>query len=191
MSAPVCWACSCAQASDQEHFDRATVVFTGTVTGVRDARDARRWTFDVESVQKGGAAPELDVLTGTTGNTCAPDLKEGGRYQVFARRNDDGRLETTICDGTRSLDEDGEGGGEAFRGTVTPEPAATATPAVEERSRDELIERGSTSQAAAEASRDASRRSGFRRYAFVAGVMAVTAAAIWLVARRLRRRGAS
>jgi hypothetical protein len=70
-----------------------------------DGNDRLSWRVDVESVEKGGAAPLENVLTGTKGDTCAPGFEIERRYQIFTSRNSDGRLETNLCAGTHVLEE--------------------------------------------------------------------------------------
>ncbi|MEX2393402.1 MAG: hypothetical protein WD826_02870 [Actinomycetota bacterium] len=112
ITAPPCLACSCVESSDAEKFENASAVFTGEVTDVEDAQpgpdggDRLSWRVDVESVEKGGAAPIEHVLTGGAGDTCSPGIEVGKRFQVYASRNSDGRLETNLCAGTHELDGD-------------------------------------------------------------------------------------
>jgi hypothetical protein len=106
-----CLACSCVAASDEDKFEQADVVFTGTVTEGESAdfrsdivgAEPMLFTFDVDAVQKGGAAPEQGVLTNKDEASCGVPFEDGKLYQVFAHRNDDGQLETTGCQGTREL----------------------------------------------------------------------------------------
>ena len=114
---PTCLACSCPKASDQQHFVNADVVFTGIVTNLTDAptggdkslgSDPVSWTFNVQSVQKGGAAPGQEVIAPGQATTCAPGFEVGKRYEVFATRNSQTKLQTTVCDGTRALDASGK-----------------------------------------------------------------------------------
>jgi hypothetical protein len=145
------------QSSDAEKFANATSVFTGTVTDVEDAplspdgTERLSWSIDVESVEKGGAAPTEHVLTGTQGDTCAPGFEVGERFQVYASRNSDGRLETNLCSGTHALDDDAEPA--VVARTPPPEETPAATPTVQPR-RGERPERsgegGATEDHAAE-----------------------------------------
>lgn len=108
----VCLACSCLVATDEEHFARADVVFTGHAVERRDANagnpfqssaDPVHWTFDTGSVQKGAVDGDAVVSTPRNEASCGFTFVEGRRYQVFANRAEDGSLETGLCSGTREL----------------------------------------------------------------------------------------
>jgi hypothetical protein len=99
------WACSCAGAPDEVHYEQATAVFIGTAVERRDPREGPatlRWTFAVESVSKGDAAPRQVVLTPAGGNICEFTFTIGERYQVYAS-TDAGELWTGLCSGNRAL----------------------------------------------------------------------------------------
>lgn len=106
-----CLACSCIAASDAEHFRQAEVVFVGIVLERRpiapepisSSADPVTWVFDVESVQKGEAAEQQEVVSPRDEASCGFEFQIGRRYQVFASRSDDGRLATNLCTGTREL----------------------------------------------------------------------------------------
>jgi hypothetical protein len=115
--APGAWACSCVTATDAQHFERADVVFIGTVTAKDDPHadeevvsTGRRvtWTFEVRSVQKGSADDPADVRSSADEASCGFEFRVGKRYQVYAGRAG-GNLNTGLCAGTRAL-----AGGTAF-----------------------------------------------------------------------------
>jgi hypothetical protein len=94
------WACSCVQSTPKEHAARADVIFTGTATDP-DLQEGVYWTsFDVEILYKGTLGPTAAVETvGDAAGSCGIVFKEGQRYTVFARAQEDG-LDTNICMGT-------------------------------------------------------------------------------------------
>ncbi len=125
-AAPPCLACSCIAASDQEHYERADVVFTGKATerhdpatgGPQGSADPIHWTFDVDGVQKGKADDPAVVETTRDEASCGVTFVIGHRYQVFA--TDTGEyLHTGLCSGTRELN--------ASQGPYVP-PSATPAP---------------------------------------------------------------
>lgn len=96
------FACSCQAKSQDAYFAEATHVFTGTPTERRDG-DVVTWTFDVETVEKGGIGDTAEVsVKRSTVDTCDFTFHDGTRYQVFAFE-DGGALRTGICSGTRTL----------------------------------------------------------------------------------------
>lgn len=125
----VAWACTCAPASDAEHYEGADAVFIGEMTNKDDPHptatpteperqgDTITYTFDVEEAQKGDVDDPEQVDSIRASNFCGYQFAEGERYQVFADLRD-GRYETSICSGTRSL-----GDQEPYRpATPTPDP---------------------------------------------------------------------
>jgi hypothetical protein len=85
-------------------------VFIGSVvaredpnTGdVQSSADPISWTFDVQSVQKGGAGGSETITSVRDSATCGFEFTVGKRYQVFADRSSSG-LTTDICAGTVGL----------------------------------------------------------------------------------------
>jgi hypothetical protein len=105
------YACSCAAASEAEHFRDADAVFTGTLPGLppSEASGGGRITitYDVTRVYKGEVAHLQQVATESQGTACGVNLT-GGPYLVFAHaRKDRGGqhvlLTTSSCGGTRDL----------------------------------------------------------------------------------------
>jgi hypothetical protein len=94
---PPAHACSCAGFDDQQAYDHADVVFTGTIESVvdpdsGDSRAPRAYTFAVDEVQKGDAAPRQVVRSEQWGASCGLELTGTGPFVVFA--------ETTVYDGS-------------------------------------------------------------------------------------------
>jgi hypothetical protein len=103
--------------TDQEAFDRADVVFTGIVAGIEDPRSGssmapRVFTFAVDDVYKGDAAPQQVVRSEQSGASCGLELAGPGPFVVFATtsvhesssmRLGQGELHASLCGGTRPL----------------------------------------------------------------------------------------
>jgi len=51
---------------------------------------------------------EIEILTGFGGGDCGYPFQTGAEYVVYAYKNSDGRLETSICSGTRPVAEAGD-----------------------------------------------------------------------------------
>lgn len=125
-AAPPCFACSCVAATDEEHYQRADVVFTGKATerhdpstgGPQGSADPIHWTFDVDGVQKGNADDPAVVETSRDEASCGVTFAIGRRYQVYATNTGE-YLHTDLCSGTRELN--------ASQGPYAP-PAATPVP---------------------------------------------------------------
>jgi len=64
---------------------------------------ARRVRFEVSEVVKGSLPTRMRVLTGWGHGDCGYEFEQGSQYVVFANRAADGRLSTSICDGTSEL----------------------------------------------------------------------------------------
>ena len=109
-------ACSCAVLTDQEAFDRADVVFVGTlveiVTPPGDAylsTDPERFVLDVERVYKGDAVDPQTIVTARDGASCGLEIHGPGPFLVYATStdsivtgaNDDERY-ANLCSGTRA-----------------------------------------------------------------------------------------
>lgn len=103
-------ACSCVKyQSIDEHIDSYEVIFLGESTGTqRDVDDYDRTTlgrkteFVVIDVLKGDKSEKVDVFhTKNTGGNCGINFFDGAKYLVFANRDNEGRLQTSFCSGTR------------------------------------------------------------------------------------------
>lgn len=103
-------ACSCAEPSPEVAYERASVVFAGTVTsigqsfsqwlGVSQSGD-RLIRFTVSRRWKGVPDAREVVRAALTGEACGYPFREGGTYLVYAV----GGFERTtgFCDGTKEL----------------------------------------------------------------------------------------
>jgi hypothetical protein len=179
--APVCLACSCVERSKQERFTEADVVFTGVVDRL-DRGEITQATFDVTSVEKGGAAPEQVIRTVNDEAGCGVTFVEGDRYQVFATQEDDGNLHTTICAGTVSLDA-------KQKPYISTEGAVPSTPKPEETlSPREALEQGPMGTMLREQRQAQEATKARRNYTFAGVALVVIALAIGLLLRRRRQK---
>jgi hypothetical protein len=120
-------ACTCSQSAPGKcaGLPRGGVVFLGTVAGIHavppsnssasaddtpaagsqpDASSAPlfRYHFRVDERFSGPAASAIDVFSGGEDGDCGYRFKSGAQYLVFTHEGADGRLYSTICDGTRA-----------------------------------------------------------------------------------------
>ena len=102
MTAPPCWACSCAPSSKKEKGQNADVVFTGKVISKETLGDTTdlKVRFQVGKVYKGEANKQTNVFTTTKGSLCGYKFKEDTKYTVFAYYSD-GKKYTSTCTGTK------------------------------------------------------------------------------------------
>lgn len=96
------YACTCAEADDREYYERAEVVFKGTLTapthaGVPDGVV----TFAVSRVYKGAVTSTQEVETGINDGSCGMGLQGPGPFLVFAKGG--AALEADLCSGTREI----------------------------------------------------------------------------------------
>ena len=102
-------ACTCAPFTKPQLVGNAYVIFTGTVTGTSrgfpfglgctaSSADPVSIVFDVESVYKGHASPQVTVSTVVGGSSCGYAFQTGKRYTVFATGALD-KPETNLCRG--------------------------------------------------------------------------------------------
>ncbi len=112
-------ACSCAESTDREHLDNASVVFVGTVVDEWSqpppesgeySSDLPRWfTFGVTEVHKGDAFEAQSIRTSVDGAACGMELAGRGPYLIFAVGETDlsrpgaGEYRSGLCAGNRSL----------------------------------------------------------------------------------------
>ncbi|HEX7176253.1 MAG TPA: carboxypeptidase-like regulatory domain-containing protein [Pyrinomonadaceae bacterium] len=115
-------ACSCAgSAPPCEAYWRASAVFVGQVVGVSNVRVEegegenkheqgwRAFRFAVERPLRGVADAYVEVLTGGGGGDCGYGFERGGRYIIYAYRDEKTqRLYTGICSRTQPVAEAGE-----------------------------------------------------------------------------------
>jgi hypothetical protein len=117
-------ACSCVGVTDEEAFDGAAAVFTGTL--VDDGTPVfgrpggiRTLEFEVDDVYKGEVAELQGIATAGDGAGCGWELPAGEDYLVFATISD-GQLFASLCGGSRAVEE-----GDAFlldQAAVAPVP---------------------------------------------------------------------
>jgi hypothetical protein len=132
-------ACSCGSLTDQEAFENADAVFTGTLVEVitpdgdtYSSTDPERFLFEVDEVFKGTVFARQSVVTARDGASCGLEISGSGPFIVFARNESDGitdgaaggELYSDLCSGTRAL-----AGGElpaSFGASASPAPGASA-----------------------------------------------------------------
>lgn len=128
-------ACSCMGGTTQEFFDRADAVFTARLVSriepsgeIISSADPALHVFAVDSVFKGTAHEEQEVLSPTSGASCGLELHGDEPVVVFATRSADGgddRYTAGLCDGTAPATADLEAELRALAGPAgsgTPEP---------------------------------------------------------------------
>lgn len=101
------FACSCigyptAEENYRASYDRATMIFMGTVTDfTSDEKSMRRTaTFSVEKSWKGRPEAFMQIQTYGDSAMCGFDFIEGTAYVVFTQPDDEGNITTTLCSGT-------------------------------------------------------------------------------------------
>ncbi|MEO6087922.1 MAG: hypothetical protein ABIQ18_32915 [Umezawaea sp.] len=122
-------ACSCMPSSEGERYQRADHVFTGLVVAKVEelgdpatAQDDRnRFVVVVSTKYKGDVPNVVNVLSHVQPSMCGVQMQERLRYLVFATGDaSDRRVESMLCNGTRSAD-----GGPPV---TTTSPTTTTTP---------------------------------------------------------------
>lgn len=115
-------ACSCVAVTDEEAFDGAAAVFTGTL--VDDGTSSfgspgatRTLEFEVDEVYKGEIAELQGIATSGDGASCGWELPAGEEYLVFATISD-GQLFASLCGGSRAVE-----AGDAFFAQAADAPA--------------------------------------------------------------------
>src|SRR6186997_2980359 len=108
-------ACSCAFGGGApcQDFWRADAVFAGTVVGSGKINveqgefkhEMRLVRLTVDQPIRGMQSADVEVITGWGGGDCGYGFKLGQRYLVYAYREEDKRLSTSICTRTRLLTE--------------------------------------------------------------------------------------
>jgi hypothetical protein len=99
--APPASACGCVYAAeDPIQFERAAVVFVGTVVDDRRRGSTRTLTFAVERVFKGAATSQQQVRTHVEPATCGLQLDGPGPFLVHAGEGARS-LVADLCGGTR------------------------------------------------------------------------------------------
>ncbi|WP_392425830.1 hypothetical protein [Barrientosiimonas humi] len=101
------YACSCAVSDVAQFLERADVVFTGTVGERRRDGDEpaggprSRFTVQVDEVYKGAVRERTFVRSGTQQASCGADLRPGVTVVIYGRRDAQGLVTTSLCDGSR------------------------------------------------------------------------------------------
>lgn len=93
-------ACTCPVRALPEQLEAASVVFTGTVRGIRPTADARlAVSFDVTALYKGETGRRVAVTTPQDSGACGSQFAPETAYVVFAL-GEASALTTGICNGT-------------------------------------------------------------------------------------------
>ncbi|MCU5375832.1 cobalamin biosynthesis protein CbiN [Bacillus cereus] len=99
------YACECMKASPEERLQNNDVVFEGKVLEVQKKDGKTKTLFEVKRIWKGTNSSQVIVYTSFS--SCAFRFAEGGAYLVFSSYRGDENLETSMCSGTKRLDEAG------------------------------------------------------------------------------------
>ncbi len=113
-------ACSCiAPVSIEESFNNSDMVFAGVVNNINDGNDYdprsvyftvdTYWKKDSDNKGSNSAMKGPTIIhTGRDSAMCGFEFEEGKKYLVYATRNDDGDLTTSLCSRTISFDQASE-----------------------------------------------------------------------------------
>ena len=98
------YACDCINVSPEDAFQKNDVVFEGKVLEVQEKGEGGIKTlFEVKKIWKGTSSSQIIIYTSVS--SCAFRFAEGGEYLVFSSYRGEEKLETSICSGTKRLDE--------------------------------------------------------------------------------------
>ncbi|KAB2443710.1 cobalamin biosynthesis protein CbiN [Bacillus luti] len=97
------YACECMKAAPEERLQKNDVVFEGKVLEVQEKDGKMEILFEVKKIWKGTSSSQVIVYTSFS--SCTFPFAEGGEYLVFSSYRGEGKLETSICSGTKRLDE--------------------------------------------------------------------------------------
>lgn len=98
------YACDCIKKSPEDAFQKNDVVFEGKVIEIgRKEGVGTEVLFEVKNIWKGTSSSQ--IITYTSVSSCAVRFAEGGEYLVFSSYTGEKKLETSICSGTKRLDE--------------------------------------------------------------------------------------
>ncbi|GLV63717.1 cobalt transporter CbiN [Bacillus mycoides] len=97
------YACDCTKASPEERLQKNDVVFEGKVLEVQEKDGEMKTLFEVKKIWKGTSSSQAIIYTSFS--SCAFRFAEGGEYLVFSSYRGEEKLETSICSGTKRLDE--------------------------------------------------------------------------------------
>ncbi|MES5954488.1 cobalamin biosynthesis protein CbiN [Bacillus fungorum] len=97
------YACDCTKVSTEDAFRKNDVVFEGKVLAVQEKDGGMKTLFEVKKVWKGTSSSQIIVYTSFS--SCTVPFAEGGEYLVFSSYRGEEKLETSMCSGTKRLDE--------------------------------------------------------------------------------------
>ncbi|PES75845.1 cobalamin biosynthesis protein CbiN [Bacillus cereus] len=97
------YACDCTKASPEERLQNNDVVFEGKVLEVQEKDGKIKTLFEVKKIWKGTSSSQVIIYTSFS--SCTFRFAEGGEYLVFSSYRGEGKLETSMCSGTKRLDE--------------------------------------------------------------------------------------
>lgn len=112
------FACSCAEVSPTEAFNKSEAVFVGKVleskqeriqdgiVGGISYRDAN--LFEVAEIWKGSNQSQMIIYEAGAEASCGIEFELGETYLVYTYKNDDGELLTGLCNRTIEVSKAGE-----------------------------------------------------------------------------------
>ncbi len=102
---PVAFACSCINASPEQLYKNAQIVFVGTAMEQVASPSISRVDvhFHITATWKGFAGDELWLSTSDSTGACGVIFQTGRMYIVLASKDSDGILRTTQCSGTQEF----------------------------------------------------------------------------------------
>ncbi|KZD68927.1 CbiN domain protein [Bacillus cereus] len=93
------------KASPEERLQNNDVVFEGKVLEVQEKGGKMKTLFEVKRIWKGTSSSQIIIYTSFS--SCTFPFSEGGEYLVFSSYRGEEKLETSMCSGTKRLDEAG------------------------------------------------------------------------------------
>ncbi|PFW56621.1 cobalamin biosynthesis protein CbiN [Bacillus cereus] len=97
------YACDCTKVSPEDRLQKNDVVFEGKVLEVQEKDGGMKTLFEVKKIWKGTSSSQVIIYTSFS--SCTFRFAEGGEYLVFSSYRGEEKLETSICSGTKRLDE--------------------------------------------------------------------------------------
>lgn len=97
------YACDCTKSSPEDRLQKNDVVFEGKVLEVQEKDGKMEILFEVKKIWKGTSSSQVIIYTSFS--SCTFRFAEGGEYLVFSSYRGEEKLETSICSGTKRLDE--------------------------------------------------------------------------------------
>ncbi|QWU44629.1 MULTISPECIES: cobalamin biosynthesis protein CbiN [Bacillus] len=98
------YACDCIKKSPEDAFQKNDVVFEGKVIEVgRKEGIGTEVLFEVKNIWKGTSSSQIIIYTSVS--SCAFPFVKGGEYLIFSSYRGEGKLETSLCSGTKRIDE--------------------------------------------------------------------------------------